>query len=160
MYIGQIKDFWEISYTHKGTAVPFPPVSTEDCIGLWTWNNAFDNALDVNYTLAKESFVGAVCFNISNASISKAEILIDGEVCGAHTAETGKLTGGEINIPVGKVGKNVTVRFYTKLCLEACLCLGRTQEFEGVAVTEKKVVLYGNESNVKTFKSSHVSILF
>ena len=115
MYIGQIKDFWEISYTHKGTAVPFPPVSTEDCIGLWTWNNAFDNALDVNYTLAKESFVGAVCFNISNASISKAEILIDGEVCGAHTAETGKITGGEINIPVGKVGKNVTVRFYTWL---------------------------------------------
>lgn len=48
----------------------------------------------------------------------------------------------------------ITIRLYTKLCLEACLCLGRTQEFEGIAVTEKKVVLYGNESKVRTFKSS------
>ncbi len=48
----------------------------------------------------------------------------------------------------------VTVRFYTKICFEACLCLGKTQEFEGIAVTEKKVVLFGNESNVRTFKSS------
>lgn len=48
----------------------------------------------------------------------------------------------------------VTVRFYTKICFEACLCLGKTQEFEGIAITEKKVVLYGNESNVRTFKSS------
>ena len=48
----------------------------------------------------------------------------------------------------------VTVRFYTKICFEACLCLGKTQEFEGIAVTEKKVVLFGGESNVKTFKSS------
>lgn len=49
---------------------------------------------------------------------------------------------------------HVTIRFYTKICLEACICLGKTQEFEGVAVTEKKVVLFGNESTVRTFKSS------
>lgn len=48
----------------------------------------------------------------------------------------------------------VTIRFYTKICCEACICLGKTQEFEGIAITEKKVVLYGNESNVRTFRSS------
>ena len=31
---------------------------------------------------------------------------------------------------------------------------GRNQEFEGIAVLEKKVILYGSESNVSIFKSS------
>lgn len=48
----------------------------------------------------------------------------------------------------------VTIKFYVKLVFEACLCGGRSQEFEGVAVLEKKVVLYGSESNVSIFKSS------
>lgn len=47
----------------------------------------------------------------------------------------------------------VTVRLYTKLCLEACIQLGRPQEFEGMAVTEKRVVLYGSEGNVRIFQS-------
>lgn len=48
----------------------------------------------------------------------------------------------------------VTIRFYVKITFEACLCGGRSQEFEGVAVLEKKVVLYGSESNVSVFKST------
>lgn len=48
----------------------------------------------------------------------------------------------------------VTIKFYIKLTFEACLCGGRSQEFEGVAVLEKKVILYGSESNVSVFKSS------
>ncbi|MBO5744786.1 MAG: hypothetical protein J6R60_03265 [Clostridia bacterium] len=48
----------------------------------------------------------------------------------------------------------ITVRLYTKLCIEACICLGKTQEIEGVAVTEKKVVLFGGEGNVRIFKSN------
>jgi hexosaminidase len=115
MYIGQIKDFWEVSFTHKGTAVPFEPQSKEDCVGFWQWRSVYDDALDVNYTLAKETFVGDVSVDITEASVSKIEILVDGVVSGAHNAETGKLTGGVIDIPVGCVGKNVTVRFYTWL---------------------------------------------
>ena len=49
---------------------------------------------------------------------------------------------------------SVTVKFYIKLVFEACLCGGRSQEFEGVTVLEKKVILYGSESNVSVFKSS------
>ena len=46
----------------------------------------------------------------------------------------------------------ITVRFYIKLLLEACIN-GRAQEFQGIAVLEKSVVLYGGESNVSIFKS-------
>ena len=48
----------------------------------------------------------------------------------------------------------VTIKFYVKITFEACLCGGRSQEFDGVAVLEKKVILYGSESNVNVFKSS------
>ncbi|MBQ9086566.1 MAG: hypothetical protein IJY47_05210 [Clostridia bacterium] len=49
---------------------------------------------------------------------------------------------------------SVTIKFYVKITFEACLCGGRSQEFDGVAVLEKKVILYGSESNVSMFKSN------
>ena len=48
---------------------------------------------------------------------------------------------------------SVTIKFYVKIQFEACLCGGKVQEFEGVAILEKKVILYGGESNVSVFKS-------
>lgn len=48
----------------------------------------------------------------------------------------------------------VNIRFYIKLIFEACVCPGRSQEFEGIAVVEKKVILYGGESNVSVFRST------
>lgn len=48
----------------------------------------------------------------------------------------------------------VTIKFYIKITFEACLCGGRSQEFEGIAVVEKRVILYGSESNVSIFKSN------
>lgn len=47
----------------------------------------------------------------------------------------------------------VTVRFYVKLDIEACLCAGRSQELDGIAVCEKTVILYGSEGSVSIFKS-------
>ena len=47
----------------------------------------------------------------------------------------------------------VCIRFYVKLDLEACIG-GRSQEFDGIAVLDKRVILFGSESNVHTFKSS------
>lgn len=49
---------------------------------------------------------------------------------------------------------SVTIKFYIKITFEACLCGGRSQEFDGVAVLEKRVILYGGESNVSIFKSN------
>ena len=47
----------------------------------------------------------------------------------------------------------VTVRFYIKVEMEACMGLGRNQEFSGIAVLEKRVVLYGSVGNVSIYRS-------
>lgn len=47
----------------------------------------------------------------------------------------------------------VTARFYILVKLEACVGMGRTQEFCGIAVLDKTVVLYGGEGNVSIFTS-------
>jgi hypothetical protein len=48
----------------------------------------------------------------------------------------------------------VNIRFYVKLTFESCIGNGRSQEFEGIAVLDKKVILYGGECNVNIFRSS------
>ena len=57
-------------------------------------------------------------------------------------------------IPFNRGFYTIDIKFYVKLCFEACLTPGRVQEFEGITVLEKKVVLFGGESNVSVFKSS------
>ncbi len=47
----------------------------------------------------------------------------------------------------------ITIRFYVKLCFEACIN-GRSHCFEGMSVVEKTVVLYGGEGNVNIYKST------
>ena len=49
---------------------------------------------------------------------------------------------------------SVDVRFYVKLTFEACVCVGKATEFSGLAVCDKKVILYGGEGNVSVFRSS------
>ena len=49
---------------------------------------------------------------------------------------------------------SVTIRFYVKIIFEACVGCGRAQEFDGVAVLEKRIILFGGEGNVSTFRSS------
>lgn len=48
----------------------------------------------------------------------------------------------------------ITIRFYVKVCVEACLGGGKSQELEGIAVLEKRVILYGGEGTVNIFKSN------
>ena len=48
---------------------------------------------------------------------------------------------------------SVNIRFYVKVVFEACVSAGRAQEIEGITVLEKRVILYGGESNVSVFKS-------
>lgn len=48
----------------------------------------------------------------------------------------------------------VTIRFYVKVTFEACIGGGHSQELEGIAVLEKRVILFGGESNVNIFKSN------
>ena len=48
---------------------------------------------------------------------------------------------------------SVNIKFFIKLCFEACIG-GHSQEFEGVAVLEKNVVLFGGDSQVSSFRSN------
>ena len=48
---------------------------------------------------------------------------------------------------------NVMIRFYIKIVADVCSCPGKAQEIEGLAVVDKKVILYGGEGNVSIFRS-------
>lgn len=58
-------------------------------------------------------------------------------------------------VPFNNGFYQITVRYYIKIDLEACISLGRnTQCFSGIAVLEKNVVLYGGEGGVVSYSSS------
>lgn len=72
-------------------------------------------------------------------------------------AKSACITGAYIGLEPVKFNRgfySVNIKFYVKIYLEGCIFGGRSQEFEGIAVLEKRVVLYGGESNVNVFKSS------
>lgn len=48
----------------------------------------------------------------------------------------------------------LTARYYVKLAIEGCVGNGRSQEFCGISVLEKRAVLYGGEGSVKVFTSN------
>ena len=78
------------------------------------------------------------------------------EKCVAIRVKCTKIVG--VNIDTEPVQFNrgfyqVLIRFYVKLVFECCVNVGRPQEFEGIAVCDKKVILYGSEGNVNIFKS-------
>lgn len=72
-------------------------------------------------------------------------------------AKSAHIEWTQINIEPIKFNRgfySVNVKFFVKICMEACLCGGRAQDFDGIAVLDKRVILYGGESNVSIFKSS------
>ncbi|MBQ4065314.1 MAG: hypothetical protein IJD10_04380 [Clostridia bacterium] len=78
------------------------------------------------------------------------------EKCAAIRVKCTKIVG--VNIDTEPVQFNrgfyqVLIRFYVKLVFECCVNVGRPQEFEGIVVCDKKVILYGSEGNVNIFKS-------
>ena len=50
-------------------------------------------------------------------------------------------------IPFNRGFYQLDIKIYVKISFEACLSQGNIQEFEGIAVVEKKVVLFGSEGN-------------
>ena len=82
------------------------------------------------------------------------------EHTGSIRAKSAKIVWTCINIDPVRFNRGfytVNIRFYVKFVFEACVCAGRSQEIEGIAVLEKRVILYGGESNVSVFKSHGVS---
>ena len=61
---------------------------------------------------------------------------------------------GVDEIPFNRGFYQVTVRYYVKVELEACLGIGRSQCFSGISVLEKNVILYGGEGGAISYSSS------
>lgn len=57
------------------------------------------------------------------------------------------------DVPFNRGFYQLNIKIYVKLYFEACISQGNIQEFEGIAVVEKKVILFGSEGNVSVFKS-------
>lgn len=57
-------------------------------------------------------------------------------------------------VPFNRGFYRITVRYYVKVECEACVCMGKSQSFCGIAVLEKDVILYGGEGSVVSYSSS------
>ena len=60
-------------------------------------------------------------------------------------------------VPFNRGFYQIDIRFFFRLMFEACVCHGKTQEIEGIAVFDKSVILFGSEGNVSIFKSDPAS---
>ena len=61
---------------------------------------------------------------------------------------------GVSEVPFNNGFYQIHIRFYIRLKLESCITAGRTQEFYGLIILEKSVILYGGEGNVTVFRST------
>lgn len=60
---------------------------------------------------------------------------------------------GVDEVPFNRGFFKITVRYYIEIEFEACIGIGRSQCFKGLAVAEKEVILYGGEGRVLSFES-------
>lgn len=60
-----------------------------------------------------------------------------------------------VEVPFNRGFYQLNIKIYTKIIFEACICPGNIQEIEGIAVVEKKVILFGSEGNVNVFKTEY-----
>lgn len=68
-----------------------------------------------------------------------------------------EITGSYIGVEPIRFNRgfySVVIKFFVTCTFEVCVPIGQSQEFKGVAVLEKRVVLYGAESNVSVFRSN------
>lgn len=74
--------------------------------------------------------------------------------------KSAEITGSYIGVEPVQFNRgfySVIIRFFVTCTCEVCVPLGQLQEFKGVAVLEKRVVLFGAESNVSVFRSGNNS---
>ena len=95
------------------------------------------------------------CFENTRVYLTCAgeEILANSGNIRARSAEILWAYVGVNEVPFNCGFYQVSIRFYVGIDFEACVGVGRSQNFRGLAVLEKEVVLYGGEGNVTTFSS-------
>ncbi len=95
------------------------------------------------------------CFENTRVYLTEngEDILANGSNVRARSAEILWAYVGVDEVPFNCGFYQVTIRYYIGVELEACLGIGRSQTFKGLAVLEKEVILYGGEGSVTTFSS-------
>ena len=61
---------------------------------------------------------------------------------------------GVNDIPFNNGFYQISIRYYVEVTFEACVGIGKSQCFIGIATLEKDVVLYGGEGNITTYTST------
>ena len=56
-------------------------------------------------------------------------------------------------VPFNRGFYQLNIKIYVRITVEVCQSPGNIREVEGIAVVEKKVILFGSEGNVSVFKS-------
>lgn len=56
-------------------------------------------------------------------------------------------------VPFNRGFYQIDVRMFIRITAEVCTCPGNVEEIHGIAVVEKKVILFGSEGSVRIFKS-------
>lgn len=75
---------------------------------------------------------------------------------GAVRAKCARIVWSYIDIdpvPFNRGFYQLNIKIYVRIIAEVCVAPGNIQEIEGIAVVEKKVILFGSEGNVSVFKS-------
>ena len=95
------------------------------------------------------------CFENTRVYLTVAgeEALANSATIRARSAQILGAYVGVNEVPFNCGFYQISIRYYVGIDLEACLGVGRSQTFRGLAVLEKEVVLYGGEGNVTTFSS-------
>lgn len=115
MHCGVISKAHNLTFTHGGSDIPLPPSTTENGKYTWCWDSVYDTVLDISFQLERPSFIGSVSAVLSENAVAGVQILVDGHAAASHRAETGRNCGGELLIPVGVIGQNITLRLQADL---------------------------------------------
>ncbi len=111
MYIGYAKGA-KFNYTRVGgKPLACEPVHNEDGSVEWKWDEFYNSSLEIRCTLARECYVGSVTLPLTErARIAGAKVYIGGRTVGKYSAGDGRVTGGNIIIPVGVNADSLIIR--------------------------------------------------
>ena len=159
MYIGFLDYDKKLIFAHEATDKPFNPDTSEG--GAFSWNCAgvFDYTLDVKLSLTKASFVGAVNFKLNEGVLNFAELYVDGKLSARRAAETSSnLFGGEVSLPVGVFGKEITIRLsvfaQSAITLSDILVLGACEDGKPLIYpTPKSASFSGEKRKIKSISA-------
>ena len=96
------------------------------------------------------------CFEDTRVYLTRTgeEILLNSSNVRTKSAKLLWAYVGVDEVPFNCGFYQITVRYYIEVEFEACLGVGRSQCFKGLAALEKDVILYGGEGRAVTFTSS------